>query len=222
MKKIRYRIIPKAFFENSFSIKKPAKSVREAKVTKYEMSERGARKRVLEETESRVINLEDNTTDAVTLAVELSAVCRLPLSVISEKLLELYADKEISQNDAENIRNQVETQTQRYEKIKEEVEVALALVRKDGWNKEGQGKSSLYVTEIQYRADKEGLLSRYEVWNKTNKHKADQLDFGFHYSPYNFDSNPEQDFFNRMLETLEEKPADIEDIYFTGAMDDPH
>ena len=221
MKKIVHRVVPKKSFSDSFSIKKPPKGNRVATVTRYAFAERGARKRVLEATESRDINLDEETTDAYALSVELSAVCRLPLSLLFEKLFALYGNRDISQNEAVHIRGQLETQTQRYEKIKEEVEVALALIRKDGFNKEGQGKSPLYVTEIQYRADKEGLLSRYEVWHKLNKQKQGQLDFGFHYSPYNFGSEPEQDFFNKMLTAIEQKPADVEDIYFTGAMDDP-
>ena len=49
-----------------------------------------------------------------------------------------------------------------------------------------------------------------------------ELDFGFHYTPYNFDSNPEKDFFIKLLSMLNEDPADIEDIYFTGAISDPN
>ena len=219
--KIVYRIIPKAAFGDSFSIQRPKINNRTAKVTKYELAERGARKRVLEETESRVIKLEEEATDAAALSVELSVLCRLPLATLFEKLSALYGSREIRQNEADNMRRQLETQTQKYEKVKEETKTELALIRKEGFNKEGHGKDQLYVTEIQYRADKEGLLSRYEVWHEANKPKQGQLDFGFHYSPYNFDSSPEQDFFNRMLGAIQQNPADVEDIYFTGAMDDP-
>ncbi len=221
MKKIVHRIVPKVNLVDSWSIKKPTKENRTAKVTKYVLAERGVRRRVLEETESRFIDLEEETTDAIALAVELSALCRIPLAPLFEKLSALYGNGEISQYEVDDIRRQLETQTQKYEKVTEEIEVALAIIRKEGFNKEGQGKAPLYVTEIQYRADKENLLSRYEIWHKMNKPKQEQFDFGFHYSPYNFDSNPEQDFFRRMLDSLEENPADVEDIYFTGAMDDP-
>ena len=46
-------------------------------------------------------------------------------------------------------------------------------------------------------------------------------DFGFHYSPYNFDSNPEKSFFEKLLEQLQLRREEIEDIYFTGALTDP-
>ena len=42
--------------------------------------------------------------------------------------------------------------------------------------------------------------------------------FGFHYSPYNFDSLPEKDFLGKVLDALKLDAADIEDVYFTGAM----
>ena len=45
--------------------------------------------------------------------------------------------------------------------------------------------------------------------------------FGFHYSPYKFDSGPEREFFENILRELNQKPDDVEDIYFTGAIDDP-
>jgi hypothetical protein len=45
--------------------------------------------------------------------------------------------------------------------------------------------------------------------------------FGFHYTPYNFDSNPEKSFFEQMLVSLKLQPGDVEDIYFTGALTSP-
>ncbi len=45
---------------------------------------------------------------------------------------------------------------------------------------------------------------------------------GFHYDPYNFDSNPEQNFFEQLLAHLKQHPADVEDIFFTGALTDPN
>ena len=47
------------------------------------------------------------------------------------------------------------------------------------------------------------------------------MEFGFHYSPYKFDSNPEKDFFEQLIRMLNENPSNIEDIYYTGAVTDP-
>lgn len=221
MKKIVYRVVPKVTRSGILTIQKPKTNRRTTRAITYTLVSRAARRRVLEEKSARDVIMEEDTTDVATLAVELSVLCRVPLHMLVEKLAGLYGNLDIPQTEADNIREQLETQTQKYEKIKEEVEVALALIRTKGFDTEGDGKGRIYATEIQYRADKEHLLSRYEVWRKSGEPKQRQLDFGFHYSPYNFDSNPEQDFFNKMLDALHENPADIEDIYFTGAMDDP-
>ncbi len=50
---------------------------------------------------------------------------------------------------------------------------------------------------------------------------ARQRKFGFHYNPYNSDSNPEKSFFEQLLEHIGLHPDKVEDIYFTGAITDP-
>ena len=98
---------------------------------------------------------------------------------------------------------------------KEEVEVALALIKPQNFNEEEKDNQTIYTTEIIYHKDKEEFLLRYGQFKEENK-------FGFHYSPYNFDSNPEKDFFEQLLVMLNENPSDVEDIYFTGAITDPN
>jgi hypothetical protein len=46
--------------------------------------------------------------------------------------------------------------------------------------------------------------------------------FGFHYTPYDFDSNPEKAFFFDLLDQLHLHPERIDDVYFTGAITDPN
>jgi len=72
-----------------------------------------------------------------------------------------------------------------------------------------------YTAEIQFPIDRQHLLTSYNEWKK----KAGE--FGFHYDPYNFDSKPEKNFFEQMLNHLKLQPAKVEDIYFTGAISDP-
>lgn len=45
--------------------------------------------------------------------------------------------------------------------------------------------------------------------------------YGFHYVPYNFDSSPESDFFEKVLRELNLAREDVRDLYFTGAITDP-
>ncbi|MCX7911220.1 MAG: hypothetical protein N2505_06570, partial [Endomicrobia bacterium] len=115
------------------------------------------------------------------------------------------------------IKKQLEEKLRNYEISEEKIEIALALIKPQGFNKEEKDGKPIYTTEIIYHKDKENLLLRYEQLKKHN-----QLEFGFHYTPYNFDSNPEKDFFEQLLIMLNEDPADVEDIYFTGAITDPN
>jgi hypothetical protein len=111
---------------------------------------------------------------------------------------------------------QIEAQTSGYETVEETVEVALALVKKEGFEKvtDEQGNET-YTAEISYPVDREHLLAHYRDWQKRAG------DFGFHYTPYNFDSQPEQNFFENLLALLQLNPNEVEDVYFTGALTDP-
>jgi len=51
--------------------------------------------------------------------------------------------------------------------------------------------------------------------------RQNEADFGFHYDPYNFDSSPERSFFVQMLDAINLRPDQVEDIYFTGGLHDP-
>ncbi len=111
---------------------------------------------------------------------------------------------------------QIEDQTRNYEVREEVVEVALALIKPDGFDKEiSDGGVETYTAEISYPIDREQLLTRWEKW----KNLAGDL--GFHYDPYNFDSSPERSFFTQLLDNLNQQPDQVEDIYFTGALSDP-
>ena len=102
-----------------------------------------------------------------------------------------------------------------YRTVEETVEVALALVKADGFEKETDAAGNeTYTAEISYPIEREHLLIHYEAW------QARAGKYGFHYTPYNFDSNPEKNFFEVLLEMLKQSPEEVEDIYFTGALTD--
>ncbi|MYK24273.1 hypothetical protein F4054_18695 [Candidatus Poribacteria bacterium] len=48
----------------------------------------------------------------------------------------------------------------------------------------------------------------------------DKHDVSFHYTPYNFDSNPELNFFEKILDTLKISIEDVEVFLFTGGLMD--
>ncbi|MDI6734903.1 MAG: DEAD/DEAH box helicase family protein [bacterium] len=223
LKKKIFKLIPldkKVDFEN-IEIHKPEISTEESKITIYDLKDIPDRKGVLiTQKEEKFIIIED-FVDAYSFAVELSSLYRLPLMRAYEKIKSLYPDGEILESHAFKIRKQLEEKLKNYEITQEEIEIALALIKLNNFNKEERNGKAIYTTEIIYHKDKEKLLLKYEGF-KEQYRGCYQLEFGFHYSPYNFDSNPEKDFFEQLLVMLNENPADVEDIYYTGAISDPN
>ncbi|MFA5360526.1 MAG: DEAD/DEAH box helicase family protein [Candidatus Paceibacterota bacterium] len=178
-------------------------------------------KKVLITIDQQKLKTEPDYIDIYSLAVELSSLYRLPLMDIYQQLKNIYPNGEISELESLEIKKQVENQIKNYKIITETLEQALALIKKEGFKEEKQNNRSIYVTEIIFHKDRaDKLLLSYE--QALQKFKQKQLPFGFHYSPYNFDSGPEREFFESVLRELNENPDQVEDVYFTGAIDDPN
>ena len=202
---------------SQISFQKPEIPVEESKKVIYDLKEIPDRKGVLIAKEEEKITIEEDFIDVYSLAVELSSLYRLPLMSIYEKLRSLYSNGEIPESHAHKIREQIELQIRNYVITEEEIEQGLALIKKEGFDKEETDGELVHTTEIIYHKDKaEKLLMSYERFKKLNK-----KDFGFHYNPYNFDSEAEKDFFGNILNELNEDPDDVEDIYFMGGLTDP-
>lgn len=96
----------------------------------------------------------------------------------------------------------------------------MAIIKPDGFNLSHDPEGNeIYTADIRYPIDREKLLAHYEAWK--TKHGGKSAAFGFHYTPYNFDSNPELSFFEQLFEHIGLHPEQVEDIYFTGAITDP-
>jgi type III restriction enzyme len=162
----------------------------------------------------------ETTPDAAgiyTVAVDLAIRYRLDMWTVYDELRRLYSTDDIPQMHSADLARQIEEQTSEYEVREETVDVALALVKPEGFQKETDASGAVcYTAEIIYPKDREHLLAHFGVWR-------DQAGpFGFHYEPYNFDSKPEMSFFEQMLIQLNLMANDVEDIYFTGALTDPN
>jgi type III restriction enzyme len=157
-----------------------------------------------------------DTFDHYTTAQDFARNYRIdPFEVLSE-LQRLYPEGGLVVSYYAELAAQIEKQTSQYEIVEETVEVALALIKKDGFEKVvDEKRNETYMAEISYPIDREHLLSHYKEWQRRAG------DFGFHYTPYNFDSRPEQDFFENVLSLLKISPQEVEDVYFTGALTDP-
>lgn len=157
-----------------------------------------------------------NTADTYTTAVDLAARYRLDLWTIYDELKRLYGAGDVPSAHIDDLARQIEAQTCVYDIKEENVDVALALVKPEGFTKDFDASGmEIYTAEISYPKDREALLARFDVW----KGRSDR--FSFHYDPYNFDSKPELSFFEQMLAHINLEPDEVEDFFFTGAVTDP-
>ena len=185
----------------------------------FDIAQQEATRSLLKQVSETVeIKSEPDTLDAYTAAVELASVYRLDLWQVHGELTRMYAGGGVPVHHLTDLAGQIEKQVCNYELREETVEVALALVKPDGFERvlDADG-TEFYTAEISYPIEREEklLILGYEAW----KDKAGK--FGFHYTPYNFDSNPEKSFLELLLEHIGLHPEKVEDIYFTGAITDP-
>lgn len=156
--------------------------------------------------------------DLYAVATELAAVYRLDVWTVYAELKQLYGGgSSVPETHLPALAAQIEAQFCRYQVEEKEIDVALALVKPDGFRAERTEEGEVvYTAEITYQKSKEHLLLSWRDWLERN-----QSDFGFHYDPYNFDSAPEKDFFLQMLDAVNLRPDQVEDLYFTGGLQDP-
>lgn len=197
-------------------LQQPQIKAEELKRVVYDFKDIPDRKGILIARSEDKITIEEDFIDTYSFAVELSSLYRLPLMPMYERLRDVYPGGEVPESHVVATREQLEEVVKNYDVTEEEVEYALALVKPGGFDKDDKDGEVIYTTEIVYHKDKENLLLKCEKFKELNKN-----DLGFHYSPYNFDSNPEVDLFLRLLEILNENLNDVEDVYFTGAITDP-
>lgn len=183
-------------------------------VQRYELAAQASSTKVMRELgDALPVEAAVDSADHRTVAADLSARYRLPLFAVLDALRSAY-DDDVPLHHLDALAGQLEDQVRHYETESEEIEVALALVRPEGFSEEqdADGKH-IRTAEITYRKDKADRL-----WSVKDASADYGGSFGFHYSPYNFDSLPEKDFLARVLDTLKLDAGDIEDVYFTGAL----
>ncbi len=183
----------------------------------YDLSIQQATRQVLREIGDAIsIETVPETTDCYSTAVSLAAQYHLDFWEVYSQLRALYNREEIPLYHLRDLACQIEKWTCNYEVHEERVEHALALVKLEGFEKYVDASGTeVFTAEIIYPKDREHLLLHIDSL------RDNRGNFGFHYTPYNFDSNPEKSFFEQMLWELNQKPEDVEDIYFTGALTDP-
>ena len=161
------------------------------------------------------VEITNQTVDCYTLARRLATNYHLSVIKTLEDLKKLYPEGQVPYKHFDSLCKQVEKQQQNYEVVEEEVTEHLALIRihdEDGnLLFEKDDADDYYVHRLRLRKSKVDLLLNENDLN-------DDHDISYHYTPYDFDSGPEQSFFKEILATLNQSAADVEVFLFTGSL----
>ncbi|MBN1975326.1 MAG: DEAD/DEAH box helicase family protein [Sedimentisphaerales bacterium] len=210
-------VVKKQIEQKEFTLSKPVLR-RQDKLEKrtFTLAQQSSTERILKQLGDTVtIEVQDEGIDLYYASVELANQYHFDSWLIYEQLKIIYPENEIPLSHLGNLAEQVEKHTSNYEIKSEKVDIALALVKPEGFKKEITPDGEIFTADITYHKDKEHLITRLSAF----KDKAGE--YGFHYDPYNFDSNPEKNFFEQILDYLNIQPKEVEDIFFTGAITDP-
>ena len=168
------------------------------------------------------IAVTNKTTDCYTLARRIGAKYHLPFMETLKKLKRLYPEGEVPNGHLYPLFQQVESQLQNYKVIKDEVSDVLALIHTHDdegnllFEKDTNG-DYIHRLRIQKR-NAERMRDDRLLFDESDL--SDEHDLSFHYTPYNFDTKPERQFFEVVLETLNTSVEDVEIFLFTGGLTD--
>lgn len=173
--------------------------------------------------ETGEIEVTNKTTDCWTLARRIGTNYHLPLMQILKQLKRLYPKGEVPNGHLYPLFQQVESQLQNYKVIEEEVSEVLALIHTHDdkgnrlFEKDTDG-TYIHRLRIQKR-NAERMRNDRLLFDEEDL--PDQHDLSFHYTPYNFDTKPEREFFEVILDSLNTSVEDVEIFLFTGGLTDP-
>ena len=171
----------------------------------------------IEGSDEETVEVINRTTDCYTLARRISKNYHLPVMEMLKKIKQCYPEGEVPNGHIDSLGRQIDSQLQNYETIEKTVTDALALIHiyDDGGEPVFQEKDDdgFYIHRLRINKSKLNLLYNQEDFD-------DKHDVSFHYTPYNFDSNPELNFFEKILAALDIMVEDVEVFLFTGGLTD--
>jgi type III restriction enzyme len=152
-----------------------------------------------------------------TVAAELAANHHVPTAEVLAALRACYGDEPIPAHHVEPLGVQIESLRADYETFEEEIDVAVALVKPEGFDLGISEQGAVYTARISFAKDREHLY----VTAADTADPAHALAASFHYEGYNLDSMPEREFLDWVLELLRSNTHRIEGLWFTGGLTDP-
>ncbi len=185
---------------------------------------RGPREILMPTGDTKELPAGRKTTDCHTAAWKIASRYHVPVMPVLKKLNALYAKGEMPNGHLYGLFQQIENQQANYKTVEETIKEVLALIRtqdRDGKDVFEKDEDGVYVHRLRLlgrtceRMKEHGLLAESGEYD-------DQHDVSFHYTPYNFDSEPERSLFGQILSTLNTNPEDVEAFLFTGGLTDPN
>lgn len=162
------------------------------------------------------------TTSCYAAAWKIAAKYHLPGMSILKCLRGLYPRGEIPNSHLYELFQQVEDLQADYKTVTEKVTEALALIRTH--DEEGRAlfdeENGARVHRIRMSQSTFDKMKQKDLF-AGRKDYADKGDISFHYAPYNFDSEPEREFFEKILAMLNIAPGEVKEFLFTGGLTDP-
>lgn len=157
-----------------------------------------------------------HTLNAYSAAARLAASHHLPTPELLAAVRAAYGTEDIPEHHIDALARQIEAQRSHYEESWDEIEVAVALVKADGFDRTEVDGKPVYTARISFDKSREALYKT--VQDTTDAALA--LQTSFHYEGYNFDSSPEAEFLDWTLGLLQNHPHQIEGLWFTGGLTD--
>jgi type III restriction enzyme len=154
--------------------------------------------------------------DCYTAAARLAASHHLPTTELLAALRQVYESQEVPDHHMDALGKEIEAQRNQYEEAWDEIEVAVALVKAEGFDRTEVNGQPVYTARISFDKKNQHL---YKTASETAD-AAHALQSSFHYEGYNFDSNPEAEFLDWTLGLLQAHPHQIEGLWFTGGLTD--
>ncbi len=158
-----------------------------------------------------------------TAAWKISSRYHAPILSILKQLNHLYPKGSMPEKHLYGIFKQVEEQQANYTTIEEKITEALALIRvKDAHGREifERGEDGAFVHRLRLLKSTFERMKNHDLLAEKSYY-ADRRDLSFHYTPYNFDSQPEQSLFQQVLTILDIGDDEVQTFLFTGGLTDP-
>ena len=162
---------------------------------------------------------EPRRLDCYTAASQLAANYHLRPGRVLQAIRQVYRTHDgVPEHHLEDLSRQIEDQCSDYEQEFEELDVALALVKPDGFAVHEQAEHPVYTAQISFAKDRAHLYRVPENLPDTEQARK----HSFHYEGYNFDSAPESEYLERVVNLLGENAENITGVWFTGGLTDPN